>query len=155
MSLDHWVAIIAAAISAAGLLLVAIQMRAATKQRELESLVEILSVNRELISLAFSHPRLLRILQDANDVDAVSEQYYLQLWLNHFALTYFYIKRAVLSAELEENLRYDVADFMAMQNMRRQWHRCGKIYPKSFQQYVNDLLSKIEPPPSAAQSKPK
>jgi len=154
MSLDHFVALFSAAISFAGLMLVVLQLRASTKQREMESVVEILSVNRELVSLGFSHPQLFKILEDSKHADPVWEQYYLQLWLNQFALTHSYMTRAMLRRELRENLTRDVTDFMAMENMQRHWQKFGKLYSTTFQAYVNGIVKKVEPPAVTAQPMP-
>jgi hypothetical protein len=151
----NWFALLQTIGIVGGLLLVMVQIRASTRQREMESLVEICGTNRELIGLAFSHPQLFAVLQDAKKTDHVWEQYYLQLWLNQFALTHCYLKQAVLKGEFKENLSRDVADFMSMENMRRHWQRCGKLYPASFQKFVGEILEKVEPPLKAAQVKSK
>jgi hypothetical protein len=96
----------------------------------------------------------LRDLDKQIRIVQIWEQYYLQLWLNQFALTHSYMARSVLCGELRENLTRDVADFMAMQNMRRHWQRFGSLYPATFQTFVNEILKKVEPPKAAAQVKP-
>jgi hypothetical protein len=55
---------------------------------------------------------------------------------------------------LQEELRRNLVDFMGMKNMRKHWQQYGAFYPASFQQCVNDILKKVEPP-TAAQVHPK
>jgi hypothetical protein len=155
MAWDHWVSLFSSAIAFVGLLFVARQIRDSTRQREMDSVVEILSINRELITLGFSHPQLFAILNDSKDANPIWEQYYLQLWLNQFALTHSYMTRSVLRGEFRENLTRDVTDFMAMQNMRRHWQRFGRLYPATFQSFVNEKLKEVEPPPLTAQPQSK
>lgn len=154
MSLDHGVALFSAFISFAGLLLVALQLRDSTKQRESESLVELYDINRQLLSLGFSHPSLFQILEDTKTADSLWEKRYLQLWFNQLSLTYTYMLRSVIQPELKESLERNVADFMLMQNAQTHWRRYGTFYPASFQNYVSQILKKIEPPVTAAQVKP-
>ena len=69
MTLDHFVSLFSAAISFAGLLLVVLQLRDSNRQKEAESLVELYDINRQLLSLGFSHPQLFTILEDAKNAD--------------------------------------------------------------------------------------
>jgi hypothetical protein len=154
MSLDHYVSIFSAVISFTGLLLVVLQLRANRRQQEMESLVEIYDINRQLLSLGFSHPKLFPIMEDAKNADPVWERRYLQLWLNQFCLIYMYLKRSVLNVELREPLERDLADFLVMQNIRNHWRQHGAFYPASFQELVNGLIQKNEPPVTAAHAKP-
>ena len=149
MSLDHWVSLFSTVIAFIGLLLVVKQLRDGTRQRETESLVELYDINRQLLSLGFSHPQLLDILNDAKDADPAWEQRYLQLWLNQLSLSYTYMQRSEIQAELRESMERNLVDFMTMDNMQRHWHRYGAFYPTSFQTCVNDILKKGEPPAAA------
>jgi hypothetical protein len=153
MTLDHWVALFSTVISFVGLVFVAVQLRDANRQRESDSLVKIYDINRELLSLGFSHPQLFAILNDADNADPVWERRYLQLWLNQLSLIHTYLKRSTIRGELKDSLEQNVGDFMTMNNMRRQWHERGKAYPASFQKLVNDMIEKHEPPPPAAHVK--
>jgi hypothetical protein len=150
VSLDHFVSVFSAAISFAGLLLVAVQIRSATRQREAESLVKIYDINRELLSLGFSHPALFAILQDAPDSDPIWERRYLQLWLNQLSLIHLYLKRSFVDDELRRSLENCLADFMTFKNMRKQWQHDRDTYPDSFQNLVDGIIEKGEPPRTAA-----
>jgi hypothetical protein len=153
MSLDHWVAVFSAVISFVGLLLVVLQLRDTTRQRESESLVELFDINRQLLSLGFSHPALFPILEDTKTADPLWEKRYLQLWLNQLSLTYAYLQRSVIQPDLKESLERNLADFMMIENAQRHWQRYGLFYPASFQKYVNGILKKVEPPVTATQAK--
>jgi hypothetical protein len=155
MSSDHWVSVFSTVISFAGLLLVALQIRDSTKQRESDSLVELYDINRQLLSLGFSHPVLLQILEDKKTTDPLMEKRYLQLWLNQLSLSFAYLQRSVAQPELRESLERNLVDFMTMENMRRQWQQYGSFYPASFQKSVNEILEKMEPPATTAQVKSK
>jgi len=146
MSFDHFISLFSASISFVGLVFVGIQLRDATRQRTSDSLVKILDVNRELITLGFSHPQLFVILTGDKDADPVWTQRYLQLWLNQFSLVYSYLQHSVLQGEAKDNLERDLSEFMAMANMRKHWQRYGRLYPASFQAYINEILKKDEPP---------
>ncbi len=139
MSLDHWVSLVSAGISFVGLLLVVWQLRDGSHRREAESLVEIFDINRELLSLGFSHPELLEVL-DGKSADPVRERRYLQLWLNQLSLIHAYLRRSVFDEELETWLERDVADFMMLPNVRRHWEAHGAYYPESFREMVDRIL---------------
>lgn len=140
MSFDQAVSLSSALIALVGLVLVAWQLRDGNKQQELASLVEIYDINRELISLGFSHPQLFAILRDTKDADLIWERRYLQLWLNQLSLIHSYLKRSVYDAELKECLERSVADFMSMENMRNHWEKFRQFYPVSFQRMVDNCI---------------
>jgi hypothetical protein len=145
MFVDHFVAIFSATISFAGLMLVVLQLRAATRQRESESLVTIYDINRQLISLGFSHPHLFKIMDDGADDGSCTERRYLQLWLNQFALIHLFLTRTVFDRELKESLERDLADFLTITAVRQHWQKHGAFYPDSFQKLVNGIMKKKEP----------
>jgi hypothetical protein len=146
MSLDHYVSVFSAAVTFAGLLLVAVQMHRATRQREMDSLVKLYDVNRELLSLGFSQPELFKILNDAPDADPELQRRYLQMWLNHLSLLHFFLNRSVFRRELKDSETKALAEFLMHNNMRQHWLENRDIYPKSFQKRVDKLLQKGEPP---------
>jgi hypothetical protein len=149
MSIDQLVAIFSATVSFIGLLLVVLQLRAATRQRESESLVTIYDINRELLTLGFSHPRLFAILEDAKDADPVWETRYLQLWMNQLSLIHLYLKRAVFDKELQEFLENEIADFVTHTNVQKFWQHRGVAYPASFRRLVDEIIKKGKPPTAA------
>lgn len=149
MTLDHFVALFSAAISFAGLWLVVLQLRDSNRQKESESLVELYDINRQLLSLGFSHPQLFEILEDTKNADPLWERRYLQMWLNQLSLSHAFLQRSVWQPELKESLERNLADFLTLRNMQRHWRHYGPFYPASFQKCVNDLLKKVEPPPAA------
>ena len=154
MALDHYVSLFSATISFAGLVLVVLQLRDGTKQRQSQSLVEIYDINRELLSLGFAHPQLFAVMVDAKNVDPMCERYYLQMWLNQFSLIHAYLKQSVFKGELKDSLIRDLSDFFTHENMQRHWRQHGEFYPESFQKLVNGIIKKNEPPLGAAQDDP-
>lgn len=150
MSVENIVSVSSAAISFIGLLLVVLQLRKGNKQQELTSLVEIYDINRELITLGFSHPQLFAILSDAKGNDPIWEQHYLQLWLNQLSLIHYYLRHSVFDAELKASLERELADFMQMENMQRHWEQHGSFFPDSFQELVNDRIKNAEQLAAAA-----
>ena len=153
MSLDHFVSLFSAAISFVGLLFVAVQMRAANRQRKLESQIRLYDINRELISMGFDKPELFDVLVDKHEVNPVTERRYLQLWLNQLALVNSFKLQGAFQPDVQESFETDFRDIMTMSNMHRHWRKYGKYYPASFQQMVNDTLKKSEPPKAAAHVK--
>lgn len=149
VSFDHIVSLSSALISLIGLVFVALQLREGNRQQQLASLVEIYDINRQLLTLGFSHPKLFEILADAPNADPTLERRYLQLWLNQFALIHSYMKEAVFKRELKDSLTREVAEFFTMENMQRHWRRHGTFYPASFQNFVGDVLNKHAPNPAA------
>src|ERR1041385_9352546 len=145
----QWISLFSAMVSFAGLLIVIRQLRTSNKQRELQSLVQVFDVNRQLLSLGFSHPKLFEIMADAPQADPTLERRYLQLWLNQFAMIHSYMKEAVFKRELKDSLTREVAEFFTMENMQRHWRRPGTFYPASFQHFVGDVLNKHAPNPAA------
>ena len=140
MTIDQWVATFSASVSFAGLLMVALQLREGNRQRQLESQIQLYDINRELISMGFSHPQLFRILEDAEGVNPTLERRYLQLWLNQLALIQSFQASGGFRKDVEASFDADLRDMVMMSNMRRQWERFGKYYPASFQRMVNDIL---------------
>lgn len=140
---DHLVAIFSASISFIGLLLVVIQIRASTKQRNLEALYQIYDVNRQLLSLGFSHPELFMILADEDCFKPEWEQSYLQLWLNQLSLVHSHLKSGNFNREFPESLKRDIRYMMMLKNMQRHWSRYREFYPASFQRLVDDILQGI------------
>jgi hypothetical protein len=153
LQMVEFISVVSPTISFIGLLLVVWQLHSNTKQRESESLVKIYDINRQLLSLGFSHPQLFAVLNDAKSADATEERYYLHLWLNQYSQVYTYLKRSIFRGELKESLERDLADFMSMANTQSYWQRYATFYPVSFQTYVNEIMKKAEPP-AAAQPTP-
>jgi hypothetical protein len=150
MSLDQIVSICSAAIAFVGLLLVAVQMRGATRQREAESIVKLSDINRELLSLGFDHPALFKILEDTPDADPTTERRYLQLWLNQLLVVHLYLRHSVVDNDLRQSLERSLADFMTLKNMRQHWQHDRASYPDSFQKLVDGIIEKGERPVKAA-----
>ena len=146
MTTDQYIALFSASVSSVALLFLGLQLRDATRQRTSDSLVKILDTNRELITLGFSHPQLFEILTGDKDINHVFTQRYLQLWLNQFSLVFFYLQNSVLPGEAKENLERDLSEFMNMPNMCKHWQKFGRLYPVSFQAYINGIFKKDESP---------
>lgn len=138
-----------------GLFIVAWQLWIANKQRETDSLARLLDTNRQLISLGFSQPELLKILRDEKNVNPALEHYFLQLWLNHFSMAHAYIKHSFFRRERRENLTRGITGFMKMANMQHHWENEGQYYPPSFQKFVNKIIKEVEPDLSQKESYPK
>ena len=153
MPFDHIVSLVSASMSFIGLIFVAVQLRSSNRQRELESIVKLYDINRQLITLGFSHPALLEVLEDKEITHSLSAKRYLQLWPNQLSLSHSFLKRSVAEPELQDELRRNLVDFMGMKNMQKHWQHYGSFYPTSFQVYVNDILKKDEPPKKAAHVK--
>ena len=153
MALDHYVSLLTAGMSFVGLLFVALQLRDATKQREMDSLVKVYDINRELLSLGFSHPQLFAIMENKGNADPSAEKHYLQLWFNQFSLVHSYLRHSLFKREFKESLERDITDFVKLENVRRHWQRNEQYYPAAFQDYVNVLIKKNEPPMKAAHVK--
>lgn len=149
MTFDHIVSLVSACISFAGLIFVALQLRDSNRQRESESMVKLYDINRQLLTLGFSHRALLKVLEDQPIDDALSEKRYLQLWLNQLSLSHAFLRHSVIQPELKDELRRNMEDFMTMKNMRNHWRIYGAFYPQSFQKAVEEILKKGEPPAKA------
>jgi hypothetical protein len=144
MMMDQWLGMFSALVSFTGLIAVAIQMRAATKQRRFEAMDQIYDINRQLLSLGFSHPQLFGVLADAKPADPVSEKHYLQMWLNQLALIHSHLKHGGFDAEFQDSLERDIGYFMELGNMQRHWKAFSEFYPKSFRTLVNGILEEME-----------
>jgi hypothetical protein len=153
MWFDQYLPLFTAGMTFVGLLFVAMQIRDATKQREMDSLVKVYDINRELLSLGFSHPQLFAIMENTGKTDPMWENRYLQLWFNQFSLVHSYLRHSLFRREFKESLDRDITDFMRLENVRRHWERNSQYYPSAFQNYANALIKKIEPPTKAAQLK--
>ena len=60
------------------------------------------------------------------------------------------MKKAVFKRELKDSLTREVSEFFTMENMQRHWRHHGAFYPVSFQEFVNGVVKKNEPPKPAA-----
>lgn len=94
MTLDQSIALFSATVSCVGLVFVGLQLRDGTRQQRSQSLVEIYGMNRELISLGFTHPQLFDVLAGKN-TDPGLERRYLQLWFNQYSLVNTYVNMSV------------------------------------------------------------
>lgn len=137
MTLDQIISLSSALIAFAGLLLVALQLGDGNRQQQLSSLVEIYDINRELLTLGFSHPQLFAVLQDAKGADPTWERRYLQLWFNHLALIHAFLRNGVSDDELSASLNLELASFMEMENARRHWRAYRNWFPGSFQKLID------------------
>lgn len=142
MTLDQLVAVFSALIALAGLVFVGFQMRAATQQRRIESVQRLIDANRELLSLAFSHPTLFDVYNDTGKPDPQWEKSYLQLWLNHLAMVHTLLKYRGFDPDFREGLEKDMADSFTLGNMQRHWLKVGQFYSTSFQKRVNAIIAK-------------
>lgn len=147
MSLDHYVTLFTTLLSFAGWLLVVHQLRDATAQRRVESQLQLTTLNRELLTLGFSHPELFQVLH-GRKADPLVERHYLQLWFNQFALIHSFHQRRLFAPELHASLERDLRDFLTQDNLRRHWQQHRQYYPGPFQAYVDGLLTgKADVPP--------
>ena len=149
MLFDHFVPLLSALVGVAGFFYVARQFRISQRQRESESLVKLYDINRELLSLAISHPVLLEILEDRECSNSLLKKRYLQMWLNQLSITFEFLQRTVIDSELKQSLLLNIEDFFSANNLREHWREYGLFYPLSFQIHVNHILKKVEPPEAA------
>lgn len=130
-------------VSAISLSLVLVQLHDTIAQRKIDANIRISDINRELVTLGFSHPVLFDILR-GETTDPVLERRYLQLWFNQFLLIYTYQARGLFGAEHRKSLGRDIRDFLKFQNVQRHWREFRQYYPSSFQQFVGSLLPDFE-----------
>lgn len=142
MPSDMFGYVIPALIPFASLVLLLIQLRRGTKQKNLESLYRVYDVSRQLLSLGFTHPALFDVLNDAPDVNPEWEKRYLQMWLNQLSMVHTYLKNGSFDPEFHDSLHREIAYLMTLQNMQRHWKNNGDIYSPSFQKLVNGILEK-------------
>ncbi len=107
---------------------------------ELQSFIDIYGDNREIIGLGFHDPELFKILNDAKGTEPEKERRYLQIWLNQIIVIDARLRasqdESVITAELKDGLKREIADFFAMENMREHWRKRGSFYPASFQKFI-------------------
>lgn len=139
-----WIPLISATISFVGLLAVFVQLRRGTKQRESQSLVQILDINRQLLTLGFSNPDLIRVLHDATDVDPMREEHYLQLWFNQMWLIHLFLGQSTFNKEIKEPLLCAMEEMTTLANFRRLWQRKRMFYSASFREFVDAFIEKKE-----------
>lgn len=140
LTLDQYVTLFSALLSFAGWLLVVWQLRDGNAQRRVESLLQISSVNREIVSLGFAYPELFQIL-DGKKANPTFEKHFLQLFLNQFTVIHAFQQRKTLPPDLLEGLVRDIRDFMAQPNMHRHWQQTRQFYPTSFQEFIDELAT--------------
>jgi hypothetical protein len=141
---DHWVSLFAVGISFAGLMLVLVQLRRGTIQREAQSLVQILDINRQLMTLGFSHPDLFKVLDDKTGADPLREERYLQLWLNQMWLIHTFLWRSALKTEFKACLLRDFGYFAENRNFQRHWRLRREFYPASFVKLLDAIMKEKE-----------
>jgi hypothetical protein len=124
----------------AGWLLVVWQLRDGNRQREAESLLHITGVNREIISLGFTHPELFQFL-DGKKSEALQSKHYLQLWFNQFEMIHKFHERRAIPPELLEALERDIRDFMEQENARQHWKGVRQFYTPSFQAFLDGIAN--------------
>lgn len=130
-------------VSAISLSLVLVQLYDMITQRKIDASIRISDINRELVTLGFSHPVLFDVLR-GEPTDPALERRYLQLWFNQFLLIYTYQARGLFRSEHRESLGRDIRDFLKFQNVQRHWREFRQYHPRSFQDFVGDLLPDFE-----------
>lgn len=138
-----YVSAAALVVSAISLSLVLLQLYDNITQRRIDASIRISDINRDLVTLGFSHPQLFQILHGEAS-DPVVERRYLQLWFNQFLLIYTYQARGLFRSEHRESLGRDIRDFLKFQNVQSHWREFRQYYPASFQDFVNTLLPETD-----------
>lgn len=146
----HWFSLLQTVSIVSSLCVVAKQQHDANRQRESEAMLKLYDINRQLITLGFSHPELFDVMEDEHIQNSLFEKRYLQLWLNQLAVSHAFLKRAVSQREFKEELRRNLEDFISMKLMQNHWQHHFMFYTDSFQRRVNGILSKDEPPKKTA-----
>ena len=142
MTIDQSVAAATAFIALLSLFAVIFQMRDSLHQRKLETQIRLYDINRDLLSLGFSHPNLFEVLSGKSPHGTESEKRYLQLWLNQAALVHSFIHHKAFDKDVQDSFERDIHDVMNMENMKAHWQKVEKYYPASFQEFVKGLQSK-------------
>lgn len=131
-------------VSFTGLMMVFVQLRRGTKQRETQSLIEIFNINRHLLTLGFSNPDLFTVLRDGDGVDPAREEHYLQLWSNQMWLIHTFLVQSALTGEIKESLLHSISHFAGHSNFRRYWRENCGFYPTSFRELVAAFIKERE-----------
>lgn len=119
--------------------LVLMQLHDLMAQRKIDSQIRIDDINRQLITLGFSHPELFKVLH-GEEADPIVERHYLQLWFNQFYLIHSYQSRGLFPSDRRESLERDIRDFFMQDNMLRHWRHYRNYYPSSFQTFMDTLV---------------
>src|SRR5687768_7146209 len=120
MAQFDYVSATALVVSAISLSLVLMQLYDTITQRKIDANIRISDINRELVTLGFSHPALFNVLR-GEPTDPIVECRYLQLWFNQFLLIYTYQARGLFRTEHRESLGRDISDFLKLQNVQLHW----------------------------------
>ena len=136
---SQYIAAVSLILSFVSISLVLIQLYDNIAQRRIDASIRISDINRQLVSLGFSHPALFAVLH-GEPSDPTVERRYLQLWFNQFLMVYTYQDRGLFKTEHRESLGRDIADFLKLQNVQLHWRAFRQFYPASFQDFVNSLL---------------
>lgn len=155
--LANWFSLLQTVGIIGGLILVMIQIhhstrqiRANTRQQELNSLIKVTDRNHQLLALGFDHPKLFDILEDEKSHNPKWERRYLQMWLNQLSLIHACQKTGQFDSEFTDSLNRDFGYILSLRNMQHYWKRFSEFYPPSFQKLINGIIEKSEPPVTAA-----
>lgn len=138
LEISEWVAVVSVVIAVASL---AVHLRLNLKQSRANALIQIYANNRDLLSMGFDHPQLLKVLSNGQEEDF--SRRYLQMWVNHMSLLFQLQKQGSLTREQWQAFELDIRDLMQIPAMETHWQPRGEFYPADFRNFIDGVLVQI------------
>ena len=146
---DHTLQVLAILVSAGSAfftlvtaVFVLIQVRLFRRQLKFEVLLQIKTINRELLLLGFDRPELFDVINGEGQ-GTEAEKRYLQLWLNQIDLIYHAKCSRLLTPEYISALERDIADFFKIDRARQLWREVRHYYPPGLQHYLDRVVGVV------------
>lgn len=140
MEISEYMAIISTVISVVSLTVVFIELHGNRKQNETSAIIQIYDINRQLVSLGFSHPELFEVTRGQHPQSTETQRRYIQLWLNQMELCYQMNKRGLFQSSQWESMKLDIEDFMGIDRVQAHWKSFGQFYPEPFRHFIDELI---------------
>jgi len=111
------------------------------RQRRMDTFLQVRETNRELIRMGIESPELLKSIGDGRR--ATTSFRYLQLWMNHVHASYMANTDGAIPRNHWESMKYDIADFIMIEEVAQHWKESREFYPEDFQAFIDSLSQTV------------
>ncbi len=130
----------ALAIALASALFARSQVRLYSRQLKLGVIVEMIAMNRALVSLGFSDPDLFDALDGQRIASPARARRYMQLWLNQAAFMYQALRMETLDDTFWPAVQKDIELLVSNPNMQEHWRAVCQYYDPAFRSVVEEAI---------------
>ena len=138
---SNWLDILQSIGIVAGLLFTAYNVRADSRDRKIQSLFTITGAHREIWSMLYEHPHLVRVLRhaEAGPISASDDEAsFVNLLILHLASSYRARKLGLYFQE--GGLRTDIKEFFSLPIPKAVWEKSKQFQDRDFVEFVESCI---------------